>query len=381
MTEDPNNAEGGLGPWDHAPVGSTLGKARAAMLRGDFAAALEAFQSASDADEGDGSAAFGVASASFFLGAWDDAERWFLLAKRLDPTFQVTAGFRANDVTQLQPAPSHDALSPLEIRPAANDPERPMVLVACDEAYCRYYALPLLLSLASLAPGWGAHLHIVDPNAQSIETVEALAKATPGLALSLSWEFAGLDALPQALVKPYLASARFLRLPALLDALALKVPLVILDADALINRDPASLLSGARDAFGAQNGWDWALHETGYFGHGPLMHHWAACVGIAPGQRAKQAADHLAAVLQRAFAEQTGHWMIDQFALLVAMRAAQENIQGFQLHPWPETVFRPDRSDPEMAVWSFGAARKKTDPVFREAALKWFTQLGGAPTA
>ncbi len=120
----------------------------------------------------------------------------------------------------------------------AGDSDSFVVVIACDGSYLEIYGDLYLGWLRRLAPEVLVHLHLVDPGDAAVERMASLRRSMAPLRVNWSWERRPLTG-PRRFYAPYLASARFLRAPALLDHY--RRGLLITDMDAVFKRSPFDL--------------------------------------------------------------------------------------------------------------------------------------------
>lgn len=109
-------------------------------------------------------------------------------------------------------------------------PSEPALFLSCDNGYLAKYGMPLLRSLASVAPGCPVHVHIIGEKI----TLDNLA-----LKLTITSE-----PPPQGFAIPdYYGAIRLVRFAEALEKSG--APLIMMDADGLVTTDPRPLL--ARD--------------------------------------------------------------------------------------------------------------------------------------
>ncbi|AEO48167.1 hypothetical protein F11_08505 [Rhodospirillum rubrum F11] len=354
-----------------------------ALLRaGDIAGAITAFRGHLAASPDDALGWFALGSALFFAQRWEETRAAYARAAAIDRAYTLGGLLRPGDVeTALDPAPFLGQLPEMSmIIPPAHS--GPLAVVGCDSAYFLDFGAALALSMDKAAPGWGLHLHLIAPTTPALDLLERLIGGLRAITLSFS-----LEHLPPALRAPeaqrtYLACLRFMRLPAILDeqqARAGRVPVVVLDADSLMCKP----LLGPDDwrppgpEGGWRAGWDVALKDSGLFPLGPLWRYSASCVGLAPTDEARAFAAHVATLLARQALTVNGlGWMIDQFALAVAIAARQTQSPAFRLGDWPDRLYRLYENPPDAALWSFCSQSKYDDRLYRDMVRLLLAEMG-----
>ncbi|MDH6593193.1 hypothetical protein M2165_003082 [Variovorax sp. TBS-050B] len=118
----------------------------------------------------------------------------------------------------------------------------PTFFAAADSVYFCRYAREVVGSVARSTERRGAlHLHVINPDEAASALAEEL-RRKPGV--TISTEHVDLECLQIIERKTYYSCARYLLLPELLDRAA--GPVVVVDMDQLVMRDPAPLLALAR---------------------------------------------------------------------------------------------------------------------------------------
>lgn len=112
--------------------------------------------------------------------------------------------------------------------PAAWADGRLVIFAACDMAYLDN-ALVLLRSLDLMSPGFDFLLHVINPHADVLESLQRVGDGLVATRLHLSAE--KVRVVDAGHKRPYYASARFIRLAELLPRT--EVPFLVLDADGL----------------------------------------------------------------------------------------------------------------------------------------------------
>lgn len=212
-------------------------------------------------------------------------------------------------------------------------PRGPAFFLSCDERYWKLFALPLVRSIAHLAPGAPVHAHIMGSAPSAAADVDGL-----GLAFSMTWED------PSAFIAAsgirdvdYFNAARFVRFAEALHGA--EGPLCILDVDALAHRDPMSV-------FGIDA--DLALRARA--GRMEQVHQFSACLVLARAA-ARGYLDTVADIIRGAL--HAPFWGLDQFALHAAFVRARPEIR-FLGPAWA------DVEETDAGVFWFTAGKAKT---------------------
>jgi hypothetical protein len=349
------------------------------MTKGDAPGAIARFEVGTEAFPDDGELWFALGSALFMGGEMDGARGAYARAAALDDRYAIGTMMRAGDTTRLlDAAPWMARLPGFEMRfPPAGG--RPLVLLSCDPIYFRALGRAMALSVDRAAPGWDLHLHLANPDGETLGLVEGLAARLTSARLSLSWEVVPQAADGSRGARTWLASMRYLRLPAIMDRMEAPAPIVVIDADSVMRR-PLDPLADWDATKGWAEPWDLALNHQGWFPMGPLWRFHGACVGLAPTPAARAYAGQVQALLARQALVPGGMiWMVDQYALAIAHETLRTVDPGFRRTDWSRTTFRPDRSDADLALWSMGAERKSRDGAYRAAVDALLADLDGPP--
>ncbi|WP_139198916.1 hypothetical protein [Xaviernesmea oryzae] len=130
-----------------------------------------------------------------------------------------------------------------------------VILVACDPAYFRRYALSFIKSLALIGKAFCVHLHLLQPDQTVLDEVDRLRRLYRTIRLSTTIDpLDGLD-LPRRL-NIYYNAARFVGAPRLLDLGVER--LLILDIDTIARSCPWETL----DAVTAQAAFNFRPHKA-----------------------------------------------------------------------------------------------------------------------
>ena len=123
--------------------------------------------------------------------------------------------------------------------------EEPVAYLSCNYLYFENFAAPMLRSLASIAPGTQAHVHIMDSTSEQLNATSAFCKALAGVTIAVTAEQPGVDKKGIVAARSYYHAVRFIRYYQHL--VQYKKTLWLMDVDALFNRDPKVMYSVLRD--------------------------------------------------------------------------------------------------------------------------------------
>lgn len=212
-------------------------------------------------------------------------------------------------------------------RPEAGPPPRDIAfLLSCDSGYFNRFAFALVHSLERNAGvDYALHFHVVNADAGVDRTLARIAQRFPAVALGVTRETRATGDPYSA--KTYYACARFLLLPAILEARA--CPVAVLDLDVLAQRALGPLLERLR-------GHDLALPLIGEGRREPAEMLSASFVYFAATPAARRAAAFAGAYIAHFLAQGRQDWFLEQIALLACR--AQASRLGVRLALLPEAV-------------------------------------------
>lgn len=126
--------------------------------------------------------------------------------------------------------------------------DRPVAYLSCNYMYFENFAAPMLRSLADIAPGEQAHVHIMDATEEQLAAATSFCKSLSSIAIALSVEQPGVDKKGIMVARSYYHAIRFIRYYQHL--VHYKRTLWLMDVDALFNRDPNAMYEvlGEKDA-------------------------------------------------------------------------------------------------------------------------------------
>jgi tetratricopeptide (TPR) repeat protein len=266
-----------------------------------------------DENPKDAGALLGYACALIAGGEWDRSQSYFqqlhpLLpghigsVVQLDDRFLETLATTADDqlVTELPDL--------IHSQPRSFG-DQPVFMVASDFRYFHHFSRPLVLSLARHKPGVCIHLHIMDASANQLDEAKGWSDSLSNMQCAISAETTGLASGPPGKAASYYHSVRFVRFFQLRGLYA--GPLWMVDADALANCDPTSLLR-------TSGNWDVAFRlRPGRLEPWNMVS--AGLVGMAPTEEAFQFYRLVAAYITHFLKQDRLAWGIDQVALLAAL--------------------------------------------------------------
>lgn len=246
----------------------------------------------------------------------------------------------------------------------------PVVAISANGRYLRLFGRAYARRLAEVSPEGGRlHIHLIGDPAPLREEIAGIAAAVPGHAVTLSDEALGIDA------PYYFATARFLRLPWLLERLGGEGPLVVTDIDAPWRDPPGAFL--ARRFAGADVGLRLSTQVEGgrYPGMGwfvnvlPQMLPWhavnASMMVFARTGAAARFAGWLASLADHALRgaagrSTSGTWGIDQNLLVAAYAHAVRHDPGIRFADlgapgtWQAERLPPFMRTPQGRHWLAG---------------------------
>ncbi len=250
------------------------------------------------------------------------------------------------------PAPVH-ALPPV----VGAWPRGPAFFVSCDAKYWKLFCVPLLRSIAHLAPGAPVHVHLMSPNVD-------VATDLKGLDLKLtatSEDPAPFLAATSCTLSNYCSAVRLVRFAEALEQA--EGPLCIMDVDALAYRDPLSVFS--LDA-------DIALRARA--GRIEAVHHFSACLIVA--RPAATTYFRCVADIVRS-AIHAPWWGLDQYALHNAyVRTGQPKIR-FLGPDWADLDQEREREGVFWFTAGKAKQRLKTDDTAYARLFRQYWQSSG----
>jgi len=114
--------------------------------------------------------------------------------------------------------------------------DAPIAYLSCNFLYFEGFGAPMLRSLAAVAPGAQAHVHIMDATEKQLEGATHFCRSLPGIKVALSVEQPGVDKMGMQAARSYYHAIRFIRFYQHLEAY--RKTLWLMDVDALFNQDP-----------------------------------------------------------------------------------------------------------------------------------------------
>ncbi len=162
-------------------------------------------------------------------------------AVTFDPAFyQMLEQFTEADLVK--------GLPPVQEIITAEFSDKPVAYLSCNYTYFENFAAPMLRSLADIAPGEQAHVHIMDATEEQLAAATAFCKSLKNIAVALSVEQPGVDKQGIMVARSYYHAIRFIRYYQHL--VHYKRTLWLMDVDALFNRNPNVMyeILGQKDA-------------------------------------------------------------------------------------------------------------------------------------
>lgn len=175
------------------------------------------------------------------------------------------------------------------------------ILLSGDAAYWQRFGPDLVSSIGTACTQPLVHAHIIDSTPESRALLTQLSGLVPLCVTEESTDW--LEGVSTAERKTYYACARFLHLPALLDAYAR--PVAALDMDCVVVGDVTALPMGQVDVGMLRD----------FNRPGPTREYNAAFFHIAPTQHGRAVASALSAYIADFVARRQLYWMLDQAAL------------------------------------------------------------------
>lgn len=207
--------------------------------------------------------------------------------------------------------------------PAVNTAEmvhrhgRPVYFVYADHNYVIEHAIPLLLSLGELGTHAAVHLHVANPGPGLGVILSRLREAMGTVPLHVSTETVPVE--QYAAPSIYHSCIRFVRMYQL--CMASDSPVIMLDADTLVRRNPVPLVAGPPTDVVVSR----SMHD-------PL---WSMCFGwylqIQPTPRARAYLAQVAAFILDNLRKGTARWFLDQTALSVCFGRSSQKVQFSEL--------------------------------------------------
>lgn len=230
-----------------------------------------------------------------------------LLARQDAPPVWRAITFDAGFYDALARMPDGDIVADLPPLLSVTAPifaDGPIAYLACDHAYFKRFAMPMVRSLADKAPGAQLHIHIMDATDDQLGDAATFCHALP-LTVAISAEQPGVNRSGSHTARAYYHAIRFIRYYQHLTLY--DRPLWLMDVDALFNRDPHVLydMIGANDvAFRVRPG---RLEPWNQFN--------ACIVGARPTAAAKTYVRMIAAYVAHYHRQKALVWGIDQIAM------------------------------------------------------------------
>ena len=276
--------------------------------------------------------------------------------------------FRAVPAILARPPRLPGALAPLAITSVqeASGEAAVSLVVSANGRYLRRFGPSYAEALQRHAAGTRLHVHLIGDPAEEQDALRAMASSLPGIALTLSAE-------PVTVAEPYyFATARFLRLAALRQALPGRLLVTDIDLgwpvppveflDRMMGEADAGLSLRARVRLGTYPG------LPGFVRHYPRTVPWisvaAWAVAVAPNAPGRAFAEALSRVAAESLARAAeagpgGKWTIDQNILMAAYAHAAQAMPevrfadlGFQTD-LGQPAAPPDLAAPEGHHWMF----------------------------
>lgn len=267
---------------------------------------------------------------------------------------------RAGRAQAAPPAPEEVAADLARVHGAWPAPpaDRLALLVACDGVYLGEYATHLARSLDRHSPGCHLHLHLFDAGGEVGTHLTKLRNDLAHTTLSETREQPDFTGRSAEFRRTYYASVRFVRLYQFLCAA--QVPILMLDADALVRGD----LHPLHEAM-TEGGHDLAVH-TRFWNRKRRERFFAVAVYAAPTRPGRAFLGAVAARIAARIRTGRARWFLDQQALYDTWRSHQKQGTPLALHHLPD-AYADWRFHKRSVVWTPRGAKKETDDTYLAA--------------
>ena len=254
-----------------------------------------------------------IACASYGLGGLEASSSYFKDFALLNPN-HIASSLNINSafLDTLLSLPEEETLGnlpPIHYIERKNYQTKPVLLIVSNLIYYYNFVKPFIRSLAHRSSAFCIHLHIMDcSDNQASEILEWTSKfSNHNFALSI--ETSGVDTNDSIALANYYHAIRFVRYYQFRTIY--EGPLWLVDADAIINKDPTNMLM-------LDQSFDIALRVRP-----GRLEPWnsisAALIGSSAGAGAQKYFYLVASYLSYFYREKKLFWGIDQIALLVAL--------------------------------------------------------------
>lgn len=206
-----------------------------------------------------------------------------------------------------------------------------VVVTCCDARYWMRFGRRLVASLSGVAKKpFLLHVHIVDPTAETLDSLQAVAAAVP---FPMVWTVELTRFLPESIRdrlscpefrRTYYACVRFLRMPEFMGRYA-GIPILVIDTDAVCTADPfaiAAMMEGDRYDFCIPNGTRL----------GPTREFFCNVVHYGGSAASRRYADLVSRYIRYYFEHRLPLWMLDQAALFCCHAHLREKGEAFALN-------------------------------------------------
>lgn len=219
-------------------------------------------------------------------------------------------------------------LPPVEHILSTEFSDAPVAYLSCNYIYFDNFAAPMLRSLANVAPGAQAHVHIMDATAEQVRAASEFCASLTRLSIALSVEHPGVDKQGIMAARSYYHAVRFIRYYQHL--LQYRRTLWLMDVDALFNRGPKAMYDQLKGKDAAMRIRAGRLEPWNQFN---------ACIVAGTASSASMEYFRLIAAYIAYFYQRGGlRWGIDQLAMYGVFEYMRD--EGFA----PELAFLDDKA-------------------------------------
>lgn len=233
---------------------------------------------------------------------------------------------------------------PVDTRSMVHRHGRPVYFIYADDRYVIEHAIPLILSLAETRAEAAVHLHVANPG-RGLQQILARLQSTLGrMPLQVSSE----SVLVEQYAAPpiYHSCMRFVRMYQLLTVS--DSPVVMLDADVLVRRNPVPLVIPPPLDFVVSRSVHDPLWSTFYGGY----------LQVNPTPAGRGYLGQAAAFILDNIRKKTARWFLDQTALAVCFDRFRE---GSQFSELPDGATRAQDYSGEEYFWTAVNENKYAD--------------------
>lgn len=245
-------------------------------------------------------------------------------------------------------------------------PTRDKILfIAAESLYLREYGVPLFLSTLEIADrDFGVHVHLYDPADIDLEILRGYDEKFPHLYLSYSFE-KDIPATGAGKLD-YYASMRFVRACEILERNGSIRTLAVIDADALIRKNP----------FAREDVKNSDITITGTYEAAPSWERFAGGFScFSNTEKGRAAIGYVANIILKNFAAKKQFWFIDQVALFDMHNnfASKAAIHAVTM----DDFFGPGmQHTSDATAWTYTHEDKNRDNPMNRERVRLFSQYG-----